>query len=219
MNCFTHAYSFLDDPYFVVGACVPDWLSAVDRKVRTREKFAAQFVTDQDPRVASMARGIIQHHQDDRWFHQTRAFAELNLEFAVSLRDRMPGDDGFRPSFLGHILIEVLLDAHLTARDPSRLEYYYAQLDSIEPQLVESTINRIAIRKTDQLVPGINRFRAARFLFDYLDDQQLLNRMNGVMRRVGLPLIDQQSIADWIPTARQRVDHRSDELLQGREFA
>ena len=215
MNCFAHAYPFLDDPYRVVGTCLPDWLSAIDRKVRTRERTAAEFVEAEDPRVASLARGVVQHHRDDRWFHQTRAFAELNLQFAVELRERMPGDEGFRPSFLGHVLVEVLLDAHLISGDPSQLERYYNQLDQVDPAFVERTVNQFATRTTDKLIAGIDRFRTLRFLFDYLDDHSLLKQMNHVMRRVRLPQIT-ESLVDWIPSARERVVSRADELLAPR---
>ena len=83
MNCFTHALPYLDDPPFMVGCCLPDWLGAVDRKCRLREKAAREFVADPDPLLAAVARGVIQHHQDDRWFHQTPAFAELTASFTT----------------------------------------------------------------------------------------------------------------------------------------
>ena len=36
MNYFAHGHRFVDDPYFLAGTAVPDWLSVVDRKVRVR---------------------------------------------------------------------------------------------------------------------------------------------------------------------------------------
>ena len=41
MNYFAHALPFLDDdPYFVAGTGVPDWLSVADRDVRVRLKHS-----------------------------------------------------------------------------------------------------------------------------------------------------------------------------------
>ena len=40
MNYFAHGYAFLDDPYFLAGTAVPDWLSVIDRRMRARSKLA-----------------------------------------------------------------------------------------------------------------------------------------------------------------------------------
>src|SRR5437868_4634709 len=146
MNYFAHGRRFVADPYFLAGTAVPDWLNVVDRKVRARSKHAARFVDDAEPRLAAVARGIVQHHFDDGWFHQTRAFAELSLDFTVAIRDLLPPDDGLRPSFLGHILVELLLDAELVAQAPERLAAYYQALESINPTVVAHAVNQIAMR-------------------------------------------------------------------------
>ena len=132
MNYFAHGRPFVDDPYFLAGTAVPDWLNVVDRTARVRQAQAERFVDADEPQLASVAAGIVQHCRDDAWFHATRAFAELSLSLCVMLRDRLPADDGFRPHFLGHILVEILLDAALIAEEPERLEAYYAALDRLD---------------------------------------------------------------------------------------
>ena len=67
----------------------------------------------------------------------------MNLEFAVAIRERLPRDNGFRPSFLGHILVELLLDAVLIEDAPARLGEYYRAMDSLNPELVARAVNRI----------------------------------------------------------------------------
>src|SRR5687768_7360019 len=150
MNYLAHGFRFTDQPYLLAGAAAPDWLSVIDRKMRLRGKRAAEFVGDADPHVAALARGVLQHHRDDEWFHQTAAFNELNLQFAVKIRDALPGDEGFRPSFLGHILVELLLDATLAQEEPQRLADYYAALGRLEPAKVEAIINQLATRTSDR---------------------------------------------------------------------
>ncbi|MDA1048918.1 MAG: hypothetical protein O3C40_00355 [Planctomycetota bacterium] len=216
MNYFAHARHYLDDPYFVAGTAVPDWLSVVNRRMRARSKLAASYADDEDPRVASIAKGIMQHHHDDDWFHQTRAFAELNLYFTKEIRDRLPDDDGFRPSFLGHILVELLLDAMLIEDHPAMLDRYYAIMDSLDPYVVNRTVNRMATRETGMLAFFIPRFSAERFLYDYAEDGTLLFRLNNVMRRVRLPVLP-ETLAEFFPQARRLVRQRSAELLAGEE--
>ena len=214
MNYFTHGRRYLDDPYFVAGTAVPDWLSVVNRRMRARSKLAAPFADDSDSRVASIAKGIMQHHHDDNWFHQTRAFAELSLYFTKAVRDRLPNDDGFRPSFLGHILVELLLDATLIEDDPARLDRYYAALDSLDPYLINRTVNRMATQETGMLAFFIPRFLEERFLYDYVEDAKLLFRLNNVMRRVRMPALP-ETLAEFFPQARRLVRQRKAELLAG----
>lgn len=212
MNYFAHGRSFLDRPYFVAGTAVPDWLNVINRRAKARSAAAQPLVADPDPMVVDVAAGIIQHHHDDRWFHQTRAFAELNLQFSVDIRDCLADDTSFRPSFLGHILVELLLDATLIEQQPDQLDRYYKVLDEIDPQVVGEVVNRIATQPVDNLPRLIPRFSAERFLYDYLDDERLLYRLNNVMHRVRLPQIP-AALLGFFPDARDAVRRRSEELL------
>ena len=45
MNYFAHGYAFVDDPWFLAGTAVPDWLNVSDRGVRVRERQAEPWST------------------------------------------------------------------------------------------------------------------------------------------------------------------------------
>jgi hypothetical protein len=212
MNYFAHALNFLDDPWVVAGTAVPDWLNVADRPLRVRRRHAEPFVDDADACMAALARGIVQHHHDDAWFHDTPVFHELSWQLAVLVRDALPGDEGFRPSFLGHILVEILLDAVLIDRHPERLEAYYAALGQLDAVRVQECLNRLAPRPTQRLAPLIPLFCRERFLADYFDDNRLTWRLCQVMRRVGLPELP-ASFRDVLPQARHWIAGRADELL------
>jgi hypothetical protein len=212
MNYLAHGWRFADQPYFLAGTAAPDWMSVIDRRNRLRSKVAQQFVDDPDPQLAAVARGIVQHHTDDAWFHQTAAFNELSLAFAVEVRDRLPGDEGFRPSFLGHILVELLLDSALAEDDPRRLDDYYAALVRLDPVCTEQAISKLAMQPTTRVAVLVPRFITERFLYDYREDGTLLTRLNHVMRRVGLPQLP-LDLAEAFPSMRDRVRQRQADLL------
>ena len=214
MNYFAHALPFLNNAYLAAGSGVPDWLSAADRKVRVRMRHAEEFVDDPDPKIASIARGVRQHILDDSRFHGTRAFAELSLEFTATSRDVLDEDPGLRPSFLGHLLVEMLLDASLIAEEPGRLDQYYRLMDSVDPRLIEETVNRMASRTTEALALMISGFCRARILWDYLEDAKLFVRLNQVMRRVDLGRVPDH-FQEILPEFRRKVDARKSELLDG----
>ncbi|MGI9519703.1 MAG: hypothetical protein ACR2NP_21800 [Pirellulaceae bacterium] len=213
MNCFAHGWRFLDaDPYFVVGTALPDWLTLVDRKVRVREKNAAAFSADSNGAGYQLARGIVQHHRDDDWFHNQREFVELNLQFAIELRDLLGADAGFRPHLAGHILIEVLLDGFLTEKDSSRLDLYYQRVSEVDAAQVEEVVNRIAQRSTSRIAEFIPHFIEEGYLYDYVDDVRVRYRLNRVLKRVGLVELP-ISVLDWLPDARQRVYEQALSML------
>ena len=212
MNYFAHGQGVLDDPFVLAGTATPDWLNVVDRRMRARQATAETFVDHEDRVLSSVARGVVRHHTDDRWFHQTRAFAELSLAFTVQIRDLCGNDPGMRPSFLGHIMVELLLDSHLIENSPEQLDAYYAAMDGADSAAIAAAINRLATKQSDKLEYLIERFCSERFLYDYLEDEKLLGRLNQVMKRVGLQAVPDE-MADWLPAARRDVRERASELL------
>jgi hypothetical protein len=214
MNYFSHALPFLDDPYFVAGTAVPDWLGVADRAARVRAKNVEPLIADSNPIAAAVARGLCQHFRDDAVFHRTRAFAEATMELSAAIRRLLDADMGFRPSFLAHLLVEVLLDWTLAEEHPGSLESYYQALEAVDAAAVQEAVNRMATRPTDRLAPLIFLFRRERILWDYGRDDKLLVRMNQVMRRVGFSPLP-SGVQELFPAARQLVCRRRHELLEG----
>ncbi len=216
MNYFAHALPFLDDrdPYFLAGTSVPDWMAVVDRRARLRRKNIEPFQTEADPIVAAVSRGVLQHLRDDAAFHGTRAFAEISLQITVWCRDSLGDEAGFRPSFLGHLLTEVLLDDALIADNSEALDSYYRAIASVDAQLVQEVVSRLATRPTDRLAWMITEFNRLRILSDYREDGKLWGRLNQVMRRAKLESLPEE-FCDVLPLARQLVNDRKTELLDG----
>lgn len=212
MNYFAHGYRFVDDPYFAAGTALPDWLGVVDRRVRLRPQQAREAVQVAEPPVDAVVRGVLQHFHDDGWFHCTRAFAELNWQLTVLVRSALADDDSLRPSFLGHILIEILLDAQLIAEMPEALEAYYRAIGRVEGGAVRDAVLGITGTRLDEFGRWIGLFVRERFLCDYADDRRLLFRLNQVMRRVNLEELP-PTMLDVLPAARDEVSRRRDELL------
>ena len=212
MNYFAHGRNYVSDPYFLTGTAVPDWLNVVDRKIRARARNAESLVNDPDPHCSTIARGIIQHHHDDHWFHRTEAFASLSLQLTCEIRDFLGPDEGLRCHFLGHILVEILLDSVLIENHPTLLEDYYEALRKVDGDLVAKTVTRISGRCSDGLALLLPRFIEERFLWDYPLDDKLLIRLNQVMRRVKLTELP-ENFTDLLPDARRLIRQRANELL------
>ncbi len=138
----------------------------------------------------------------------------MNVQFTNELRVLMHDDASMRAGFVGHISIELLLDAALIERSPSYLADYYRVLDALDPVVIESALEQILGRRVENIGKLIRRFSIERFMYDYLEDARLLKRLNQIMARVGLAALP-IAIMDWLPTARQAVYDRAGDLLPG----
>lgn len=244
MNYFAHGMAFLDRPYVLAGTAVPDWLRVADRQVRLRpEQLKAWWTSaglnnsERHGPVGQLVRGIRQHLADDHHFHRRDIFFRLwthfSQEVSIWLDGQNPEGDsgkvvgsedaggwarqeagGWYSAFVGHLLLEVLLDAVLIEKDPQRLEQYYEGLGRVDEHLIQQVVNRISSRPSHRLAPTIAEFRRLQILADYLENQKLLGRLNQVMSRVGLPRLP-ETFLDFLPPARQLVARHAKDLLAG----
>lgn len=67
MNCLSHAWKYLDDPWFAAGTCLPDWLGMMERKNKFRRAKVSSFIQLNEPTDNStvLAQGILKHLADD----------------------------------------------------------------------------------------------------------------------------------------------------------
>jgi hypothetical protein len=212
MNYFAHGRDLIGQPCRLAGASLPDWLNVVDRRVRVRRRQALLFVDDSNPLTRELARGVVQHHDDDQWFHATAAFAQSCAELTVMVREAIPGDSTVRVGFLGHILVEMLLDASLIEAHPERLNRYYETMAQVDPEQIRSCAEQLAGRPIPGLPRWIVRFRELQFLRDYACDSRLVLRLNQIMHRVGLVELP-AGVTNMLPAARQLVRNRVADLL------
>jgi len=213
VNYLAHAYRHLSDPYFAAGTALPDWMSVVDRKNRARRQYAEPVTTHGDPRIAAFARGCLQHHADDLWFHQNERFVVLSTQFAVELRELLELGLGHQAGFVGHISVEMLLDAVLAERQPELIDNYYAVLAALDVDVVQAAANAICRQPVMRLAELLPKFIDIRFLADYREDELLLKNLNRVMKRIDLPLLP-ENVAQWLASARLRVRQSADQLLE-----
>lgn len=210
MNYLAHGYRFLTEPYVLAGSAVPDWLGAAQRATRL-DRRALEAPVESGPR-ADLLRGILQHLADDRWFHQTPAFLAVTAELGARIRARFPAERELRASFLGHILTELLLDAHLARLHATLVDDYYAVLKSLDPGVVEALTNGWLLTPTADLAPFIRRFLDWEYLRTYENDSSLVGSLNGIMTRAELDPVP-AGFEELLPEFRALVSARAAELL------
>jgi hypothetical protein len=188
-------------------------MNVIDRKTRFRTHRVISWVeTNPSDDELQLFSGIRQHLHDDVWFHATPTFATLNSQFSQEIKQFAPELTGMQTFFIGHILIEMLLDDELSRRFPGQLEFYYSQIQQVDGFWLQSAIERYANKSLATIPNFLNRFISVRFLFDYESDSGLLFRLNQVMQRVQLQIIP-DSVIPWLAEARRVIANSTAQLL------
>lgn len=212
MNYLSHGRAFLDDdPWIVAGTSLPDWLGAVDRRCRVVAARAEELAAGEGT-AAALARGVLAHLEDDRWFHANPAFEQTTGELTQRIRAAFPEHRRLRASFVAHILLEMLLDAALDRRGRVTFDAYYGALEAIGGAELERLAAALTTRPTANLSLGFRMFTNVRFLYGYRDDEALLRRLQGILSRVRQPPLPAGFLA-LVPAARALVDERAEQLL------
>ena len=211
MNYLTHGHLSLDRPYHLAGTALPDWLRICGRRLALLPDGRAAEEAADGPGAELLA-GCRRHLRDDRLFHADPAFIQVSRRITRWIRDRHPEERRLRAHFLGHVLTEMLLDASLMETQPRLLDRYYEALGTIDPVATQSSVNGWLRSPTEALAPLIERFRALRFLRDYLEDAGVVHRLGQVARRIGLPELP-PDLVEVAADARKLVRQRSGELL------
>ncbi len=216
MNYFAHGIRFLDRPWFLAGTALPDWLSVLDRRVRLRPKLVATRADGSGAIDAELAAGVLQHFDDDHWFHKTRAFAEATAHVARLFRDFLGPGDNFRCGFLGHIACELLLDSLLSERNPELLDRYYTAFAELDSERLATAVSELAGQPVD-VGRWLPVFCREQFLRDYADSTRLAYRLNQVLRRVKLDPLP-AGIEGPLTVGRSIVESYADGLLPASHF-
>lgn len=212
MNYFAHGLLHVHRPYLAAGTAVPDWLRIDPNRTRLLEEDARRFRDHPNACWADLASGIERHLRDDARFHASPDFAEVHASLTELCRAGLARVQKHRPSVVAHILLELLLDAHLIEENPDHLSAYYDCLERVDPAQVQSLVNAMSKADSQSLARTIFHFRSERFLEDYLDDRRLCFRMNQVLRRARLPELPLEFLL-ILQEARDVVRRRGTRLL------
>ena len=205
----------------MAGTAVPDWLAASDPGSRLRGRPVPLPTEDDLSPEAELCRGIRVHHADDRVFHQNPVFLSLVKRLARHVREHHPKASKqrrFKARFLAHVLIEMLLDAELMARDENLVDEYYAALAQTDTTVIRAAVDAIAPRPTKRLDRALHLFVSTQFLRSYVDDHEVAARLTYVVKRIRhAPLPD--ALPESIATARRWVGDAVDRLIPAPEVA
>lgn len=208
MNYLAHAWVLpRPTPDLVLGAALPDLLGALDRRgpratLQGADRLAAEGARE-------LARGVRAHLVADACFHALPAFTAGRAALAPLAASLAQAGARVRGFFLTHLLLELLLDAELLAREPGLGAAFYATLARADRDAAARAAARAlgAPRDPAAFARGVERFVQGRFLLDYAEDEGLAARLEQVLGRARqtLPRAARVRLIAGLPAARAEV--------------
>jgi hypothetical protein len=211
VNYLAHARLVLHDPALVAGTSLPDWLRVVDKRARILPRTLEPLVLVPDSFADRLRRGVLQHHHDDHEFHTHAVFDELTHEAVHHIR-ALSSDPQLRASVLGHIAVEMLLDAAIEDAQPGSIARYYDALAALDIDELARLARVWTARPLERLEELFTRFCRSRFLFAYASNDGVVDALSGVCARAGLTP-PPPGIARVITRLRPRVQGAAAALL------
>jgi hypothetical protein len=148
-----------------------------------------------EPRCAELRMGIAHHMRTDAVFHSHPDFEGRVDWLARQLRAHWPGLQ--HASTYAHVLVEMLLDRWLMARDPGPLDIYY-QAFSADNLAFAAEHGVIEPGVAPALLAVLERFASLQFLRGYTEAEGLAQRFLGLTRRLPWPW-------EWLPSLQDEL--------------
>jgi hypothetical protein len=192
MNFLSHFYHEIpvSDPYFTVGIILPDILSNYSfRAHETVKLHVAKIADSDDEEILALSRGARRHYEVDGFFHNSEFF-DRNVE-AIKQMILPLGLQPFQKRLyaFAHVALEIILDRTILDQEPEICDQMYALLAKARPEVVTEfiSINTTASNPAG-VADHLAKFIEHKFLYDYLDDDRLVELLGRINSRLGNPM-------------------------------
>ncbi|RZK48327.1 MAG: hypothetical protein EOO99_10590 [Pedobacter sp.] len=184
MNFLSHFYfeQQSPQPYQACGMLLPDLVKNAKYSGNLRPHKHPELF-DRKESLKALLIGWKRHLKVDLIFHQAPFFVLHSAQLKEALKPLLV-DTPIRPSFLGHIGLELLLD-HLLVRDNKiHIPAFYEALDEVEKPILNEFLVLSGLTDTDAFFSFLDQFKSSRYLFSY----QKLENISYALRRICLRL-------------------------------
>ncbi|MFN0276342.1 MAG: hypothetical protein ACKVPJ_11380 [Chitinophagales bacterium] len=192
MNFLSHFYHELpcDNAYFACGVILPDILSNYSSRSGEIVKIHPGKIVDSDNgKFQAISEGIRQHHFVDGFFHDSDFFSKNTNTIDEVIRKYTFSCFERRLFAFNHVLLELMLDRKILLEEQKVCNQMYALLDQVEPEILEDFIRlNSQSREPRKVTQHYLGFCSHRFVYDYIQNNVLINILNRINQRLGNPV-------------------------------
>lgn len=204
MNFIAHYYpgSHIPSPEFHLGLVLPDMVRISNKTLRLKP-IAEPLTLLESP----MQVGMNLHFDSDHFFHNTEFFKQGSTRLTELARS-FPFQQITRSSFIGHILLELLLDRWLLIHQPAQGHSFYKSLSEVNPIVLSDLFNSQEKQPhLSDFKSFLGKFIGYRYLLLYPKDDELAYALTRIyFRATGLlPTLDTPLLIKLIRRAEQAL--------------
>lgn len=185
MNFLSHFHldREINNAPFVVGVCTPDLISLYNREIRIKHP---PVLPSHHADYQYFVDGILRHYEADKVFHNSPFFAEEMKKIESFLKENFADIKVKRPFFVAHVLVELMIDKVLIAKDEKLIPDFYENFHQVGHTQI-ATLTQIATAKEIDAYPlFIQKFLQNQYLYHYADYEYILYVLQRIVRRVGI---------------------------------
>jgi hypothetical protein len=188
MNLLSHYFfdNIQGNHYYNFGLILPDLLGIYNRKW----KYSAKSIPENDQHYTQINSGAIRHLQTDHEFHNSEWFENKRQEVKSLLYRQNLNFSPFRPFFISHILVELMLDRVILKKNIETADNFYADMDLINDNVIFNLLNKSNFVPAGEFVSFFNRFRQHRYVYAYADNEKFIFSLNRIFSRVNNPIFE-----------------------------
>jgi len=203
-------------PPYVVGSALPDLLPLAADRVRLRPVLVERQPAP-TAEEAALRVGVLVHLATDAAFHKTQAFAGAQAEAGRLLDQAAFGGIRVRRFFLGHVLVELALDAFLLRGDPTIADGFYVAFAAADRACVTRWMEAAVGQPLPDLPAVLMRFARSRYLYQYADDEGVATGLSRLCARARQDTFEGENYARLVAVVGQMVlvlEGRAEALLE-----
>ena len=210
MNYISHYYCLKEkNPYYTLGVFLPDILK--NFSFLYNRYFRSYVPTSLNTFELMLWRGIIQHYQDDAYFHDLSFFklGMQQIEEAMNLSDALILLK--RKFLISHVLYELILDNMILDRHPSLELEIYDDLAKIDITILRNFLRNIVgeNEEIELYLYSLECFLARRFLGFYSMESNLVKSLHMVTGKISQWDLNDSIVnefANIIKVQKQKID-------------
>lgn len=183
MNFVAHYYCHHStDPNFNFGLLFPDFLGIVDRKFKLSH-FEKQYQGGNQ----ALLLGIAHHKLADSLWHQGTYFVQKTAEMHGLLRFFGLDQPPYRPFFMCHVMLELLIDRHLVRNTPQVAHDMYHALEAVSHDFLGGLFQ--SSQRAEAFRQFFSKFVANRYTLSYANNEMFVYALNRLFTRAKQPTL------------------------------
>ena len=191
MNYLTHFLvdHKMDNPNYNFGLALPDLVNVSKRGWRPD----THLFPVPDKNVNDIWEGYNRHIAADAIFHNSELFVKHSKRLRKELEKQGFNQPGIRLFFVGHVLLEMLLDRHILKTRRNMADQFYDQLNLVMENDIESFFETAGTIVPDRFLEFFGKFKNSQYLYSYAESNGIFFAMNRLLHRTKQPEFDSQS--------------------------